>query len=67
MELKQIKGLGPKRIEALNEGGIYTPSDLLWRFPGGYIDSTKDTPVASVVPGKAVCLSLSFLGAPTLR
>ena len=51
MELKQIKGLGPKRIEALNEGGIYTPSDLLWRFPDGYSDSTKDTPVASVVPG----------------
>ena len=67
MELKQIKGLGPKRIEALNEAGIYTPSDLLWRFPGGYIDSTRDSPVASAVPGKAVCLSLSFPGSPTLR
>ena len=67
MEIKQIKGLGPKRLEALNEAGIYTPADLLWRFPGGYIDSTRDTPVANAVPGKAVCLSLSFLGAPTLR
>ena len=67
MDLKQIKGLGPKRIEALNAAGIYTASDLLWRFPVGYIDSTRDTPVAKALPGRFACFSLSFMGAPTLR
>lgn len=38
MELSEIKGIGVKRLKALNEMGIYTPSDLLLRFPDKYID-----------------------------
>ena len=38
MELSEIKGIGVKRLQALNEMGIYTPSDLLLRFPDKYID-----------------------------
>ncbi|MDE6200527.1 MAG: ATP-dependent DNA helicase RecG [Clostridiales bacterium] len=38
MELSEIKGIGAKRLKALNEMGIYTPSDLLLRFPDRYID-----------------------------
>ncbi|MDE7164579.1 MAG: ATP-dependent DNA helicase RecG [Clostridiales bacterium] len=42
MELSEIKGIGVKRLKALNEMGIFTPSDLLLRFPDRYIDvSTK--------------------------
>lgn len=37
MELSEIKGIGAKRIQALNESGIYTPTDLLLRFPDKYI------------------------------
>lgn len=37
MELCEIKGIGKKRLESLNEMGIYTPSDLLLRFPDKYI------------------------------
>ena len=37
MELSEIKGIGAKRVQALNEMGIYTPSDLLLRFPDKYI------------------------------
>lgn len=37
MELSEIKGIGAKRLQALNEMGIYTPSDLLLRFPDKYI------------------------------
>ncbi|MBD5131414.1 MAG: ATP-dependent DNA helicase RecG [Clostridiales bacterium] len=37
MELAEIKGIGAKRLQALNEMGIYTPSDLLLRFPDKYI------------------------------
>lgn len=37
MELCEIKGIGAKRVLALNEMGIFTPSDLLLRFPDKYI------------------------------
>ena len=37
MELREIKGIGDKRVAALNESGIFTPSDLLLRFPDKYI------------------------------
>lgn len=39
MELNEIKGIGAKRVQALNSMGIYTPSDLLLRFPDRYIFS----------------------------
>lgn len=38
LELSEIKGIGVKRLKALNEMGIFTPSDLLLRFPDRYID-----------------------------
>ena len=38
MELSEIKGIGAKRLQALNEMGIFTPSDLLLRFPDKYIN-----------------------------
>ncbi len=37
MELCEIKGIGAKRVQALNGMGIFTPSDLLLRFPDKYI------------------------------
>lgn len=37
MELSEIKGIGVKRVQSLNESGIFTPSDLLLRFPDKYI------------------------------
>lgn len=36
-----IPGLGPKRVEALNESGIQSVGDLLYYFPRTYIDRTK--------------------------
>lgn len=38
MELKDIKGVGPKRIKTLNEKGIFTCLDLLNKFPHKYLD-----------------------------
>ena len=36
MELKNVKGIGPKTLERLNNEGIYTPEDLVLRFPKKY-------------------------------
>lgn len=57
LELAEIKGIGAKRLQALNEMGIYTPSDLLLRFPDKYIDSS-----AKIGNALADGDSVSFLG-----
>ncbi len=36
MELKNVKGIGPKTLERLNNEGIYTSDDLVLRFPKKY-------------------------------
>ena len=36
MELKDIKGIGPKKIEAFNNAEIYTIKDLVFTFPKDY-------------------------------
>ena len=36
MELKNVKGIGPKTLEKLNEAGIYNEDDLVSRFPKKY-------------------------------
>lgn len=44
MELKEIKGLGEKRIAALNNKGISSGEDLAMYFPKTYYDlNSKDT------------------------
>lgn len=44
MELKSIKGLGKKRIEILNEHGIYSAEDLALYFPKTYYDLDHPQP-----------------------
>lgn len=41
MLLSDIKGIKTKRLEILNNAGIYTPVDLISFFPKRYIDLTK--------------------------
>ena len=46
MELKDLKGLGPKRLESLRAAGINTLRDFLFFFPLRYEDHTTVTPCA---------------------
>ena len=36
MDLKNVKGIGPKTLEKLNSEGIYSEEDLIFRFPKKY-------------------------------
>ena len=38
--LSEIKGFGPKRLEALAKRGILSSLDLIERLPNGYRDTT---------------------------
>ena len=46
MELADIKGIGPKRIELLKDLGISSLSDLLTYYPSSYLDYSACTPVS---------------------
>ena len=52
--VKFLKGVGPKRAEALQRLGIRTAGDLLYHVPHRYLDATTVTPLARVMVGQEV-------------
>ncbi|HSH00791.1 MAG TPA: ATP-dependent DNA helicase RecG, partial [candidate division Zixibacteria bacterium] len=51
-----VKGIGPRKAEALAEHGINTVLDLLHYFPRGYIDRTNTIEIGKVAKDSAVTL-----------
>ena len=56
MDISQLPGLGPKRIEALRKAGLASVADLLYNIPRNYIDQTKVTPIGNCHVGERVVL-----------
>jgi ATP-dependent DNA helicase RecG len=54
MSVKYLKGVGPKRAEALARLGIRTVGDLLYHVPHRYLDATTVTPLARADVGREV-------------
>ena len=52
--VKFLKGVGPKRAEALQRLGIRTAGDLLYHVPHRYLDATTVTPLARATVGQDV-------------
>jgi ATP-dependent DNA helicase RecG len=51
-ELARLKGLGPKRLQALERSGIRTLRDLVYHLPRTYLDRTRFGRVADCVAGE---------------
>jgi ATP-dependent DNA helicase RecG len=49
-----IKGVGPKRSEALSQTGIETVEDLLYYFPRRHLDRTSVTNCNDLKKGSVV-------------
>src|SRR5207245_4999581 len=49
--VKYLKGVGPKRAEALARLGVRTMGDLLYHAPHRYLDATRVTPLAQARVG----------------
>lgn len=56
MELKDLPGLGPKRIKLLKEQGIYNISDLLRYIPRNHLDRTIVQKINNINEGDDVVL-----------
>src|SRR5438132_612912 len=52
--VKFLKGVGPKRAEALQRLGVRTAGDLLYHVPHRYLDATTVTPLARAMVGQEV-------------
>ena len=52
--VKYLKGVGPKRAEALARLGIRSVGDLLYHAPHRYLDATAVTPLARARVGEEV-------------
>ncbi len=55
-EIKYLKGVGPKRAEALNSVGIHTFADLLDYFPRKYIDRANMMKIEDIKVGDQVTI-----------
>ena len=56
MDLANLPGLGPKRLEKLNKSGLHTIDDLLYNIPRTYLDQTKVSKIAECHEGDRVVL-----------
>jgi len=65
--LSEIKGLGPKRLEALEKRGIVSSMDLIERLPTGYRDTTHPLSPAQMTEGMQACFEGFVTGKPTLH
>lgn len=64
--LSEIKGFGPKRLEALAARGICSAQDLVERLPVGYMDTTHPLSPAQMTEGTTACFEGYIIGKPAL-
>ena len=65
MELADIKGIGPKRIELLRQLGIESLSDLLTYYPTSYLDYSTCTAVSDLEDGAFASVQVTLTGGPS--
>lgn len=64
MELSEVKGIGPKRIEALHQAGIFALSDLLAWYPTGYLDYSACSFAADLQDGETASVQVKISSQP---
>ena len=60
--LSEVKGIGPARLKALADAGIYTVRELVMYLPKEYRDMLKSTPLCEVRPGETYACRVKVAG-----
>ena len=60
--LASVKGIGPSRLAALHEAGIFSVRDLVMFLPRDYRDLTQTTPLDQVRAGETVAVRVRVAG-----
>lgn len=60
--LAGIRGIGPSRLKALNDAGIFTVRDLALLLPRDYRDLTQITPVEALKAGEPAAVRVRVAG-----
>ena len=55
--LQYLKGVGPRRAADLENAGLHTVEDLLYRFPTRYEDRSRLQPISTLKPGQTVAIA----------
>lgn len=65
--LQYLKGVGPKRAEALASAGILTPEDLIYYFPRAYIDRAVVSSIRQLAVSLRAEQDVFFNNIPNLK
>ncbi|HWR16123.1 MAG TPA: ATP-dependent DNA helicase RecG [Terriglobales bacterium] len=65
--VQYIKGIGPKRAEALSAKGLESLEDLLYYLPFRYEDRTNPRKISELMPGEMAVLICEVRGSALLR
>ncbi len=66
-KVQYVKGVGPRKADALAAAGITTVSDLLMHLPFRYDDWTSKRAVRDLRPGEQATLSVEVAGVKLRR
>lgn len=66
MQLSDIKGFGPKRLELLEELNIRSVQDLLYHFPRSYLHCQELAKVQDLTDGDEATVQVTTVSAPTV-
>jgi len=64
--ISSLKGIGPRRSEALGRLGLFSLQDLFHYAPRGYEDYSKPKQAAECAQGEAAAIPVKILAAPRL-
>ena len=65
--VQYVKGIGPRRAEALAAKGLQTLEDLIYYLPFRYEDRTNPRKIADLMPGEMATLICEVRGSALLR